>query len=46
MDRFSAATPLRSWGGGGPWVAPSPPPSVLLVLSYLSLFFLKLKCML
>ena len=43
--RFSAAIPLRSWGVG-PWVAPGPPPPpVLLVLSYLSLFFLKLKCM-
>ena len=46
--RFSAATHPRSWGGGGgapggPF--PAPPP-VLLVLSYLSLSFLKLRCML
>ena len=35
-------------GGFGPWVAlgpPPPPPPVFLVLSYLSLFFLKLKGM-
>ena len=35
-------------GGVGPWVAlgpPPPPPPVFLVLSYLSLFFLKLRGM-
>ena len=37
--RLSAATSLRSWGGGAPWVAPSPSPlysSCCLISPYFS----------